>query len=563
MTDSRDAVDRAGELRRWLQPEIGRGSGNDEAYFAGRGDLVRVATRAARSLRGETVSFLDAHEGVVRRVVVEVSDAQRRTACLVVCAEEPPFGLTPRELQVATCIAGGLSNPQIAEALACSRRTVATHVEHVLAKTGVAARASVATLLADHDAYAAPLPRVRLTLPARLSAVLCGSTLPRDTGTRRQRPVVLGAVYPSGCTAGADAAAMRRGARLAVGELNARGGAGGRRVEQVAVEAAPDALRGAVEDLAARGADAILFGNFPMKVAHPAITEAAATGAPVLHSMTGQALSDAVHEDPAGLGAVFQVCSTESAYVPGLLRAVHGLEATGAYRPRRRRLAVLLRESTYSDRAVEQVQRSCAEAGWELGLLRRIPDHTEDFTEIVRALADADPDALSLSVLPEPTLRALLRATRELAGRMLIHAAWSPAAPEFTGRFGELSEGLLWSTVIGHAGGPVCAEFEQRYRSAYGGDPGLGAAAVHYDMVNLLAQAWGRVSRPWEFRAVRDHLRSMTWFGVTGAHRFAGRGQRGLSNPDDTPDPTLAHPHLVYRIQGGRSRQLAAGAVPR
>jgi ABC-type branched-subunit amino acid transport system substrate-binding protein/DNA-binding CsgD family transcriptional regulator len=554
-----DEVVPSGGARRWLQPEFGGGSGSDAAFFEARPDLVRVARRAACVLRGGCVRYLDVSGNTVRRVTVDVPDVDRPVARLDVVDTRPPYRLTVRELQVATCVAGGLGNQEIAAALGCTRRTVATHLEHVFAKTGATSRALVATLIAAEDAYVAPLPSPELILPARLLGVLRGPVTARAVTARaaRPRPALLGAVYPANATAGAEAGAMRRGARLAVHELNARGGIAGRRVEQVTVAATAEGLLDAVTALTARGVDAVMLGNFPLPFARPAIAAAAAAGAPVLHSMTGQALSDDVHSDPGGLGAVFQVCATESAYVPGLLRTVRYLEDGGGFRPRRRRLAVLHRQSTFDAGVTERVQRCAAEAGWNLVLLEPVPDHTASFAGLVRRLEQAEPDAVSLSIFPEPTVRAFLTAAEPLRDHALLHAAWAPVAPGFAQRFGELSEGLVWSTVIGNVDSPVCAGFERRFRAAYGSEPGPAAAAVHFDMVNVLAQAWSRVSRPWDFAAVREQLRSMASFGVTGAHQFVGRGQRGLSCPDDTGDPTRGHPHLVYRIRGGANRRLA------
>ncbi|MEV8607301.1 ABC transporter substrate-binding protein [Amycolatopsis sp. NPDC051373] len=535
--------------RRWLQPEAGTGTGSDQAFFRRRRDLVTVAERAVRSLRGQVVQYLDVADNVVRRVTVDVTDGDERLARLDVVDTTAPFGLTVRELQVATGVAGGLANQEIAKALQCARRTVATHLEHIFTKTGTNSRVTVATLLAEHDAYAAPLPAVELVLPATLLSLL-RTSLPARPRTTKPRPALIGAVYAAG--AGPEVVAMRRGDKLAVTELNARGGIAGRQVEHVALGATPEGLLDAVEELTARGVDAVVFGNFPLSYARKAIATAAAAGAPVLHSMTGPALSDDVHADPRGLGAVFQVCSTESAYVPGLLRTLphlgHG---------RRRRLAVLPRESTFDVSIPEQVERHAAAAGWELVFAEPVPDHTRDFSAVVRQLAHAKADAVSLSSFPEPTLRAFLTAAEPLRDRTLVHVAWSPASPGFTDRFRSLSDGLLWSTVIGNVDSPACHAFEQRYRAAYGGEPGLGAAAVHFDMVNVLAQVWSQVSRPWDFAAVRRQLRSVASFGVTGAHQFLGRGQRGLSYPDDTGDPTRGHPHLVYRIEGGTHRRLA------
>ena len=52
--------------------------------------------------------------------------------------------LTPTEIKVAAFIAEGLSNPEIAARLLLSRRTVATHVSHVLKKLGVNSRTDIA-----------------------------------------------------------------------------------------------------------------------------------------------------------------------------------------------------------------------------------------------------------------------------------------------------------------------------------------------------------------------------------------------------------------------------------
>ncbi|AVI00231.1 LuxR family transcriptional regulator (plasmid) [Streptomyces sp. WAC00288] len=52
--------------------------------------------------------------------------------------------LTPREREVASLVTQGLSNREIAAQLVISKRTVDTHVEHILAKLHVATRADIA-----------------------------------------------------------------------------------------------------------------------------------------------------------------------------------------------------------------------------------------------------------------------------------------------------------------------------------------------------------------------------------------------------------------------------------
>ncbi|HWH45970.1 MAG TPA: HD domain-containing phosphohydrolase [Thermoleophilaceae bacterium] len=61
-----------------------------------------------------------------------------------------PAGLTPREVEVLRMLATGVRNRDVAEALHISRKTVATHVEHIYAKAGVSTRAGAALFAMRH-----------------------------------------------------------------------------------------------------------------------------------------------------------------------------------------------------------------------------------------------------------------------------------------------------------------------------------------------------------------------------------------------------------------------------
>ena len=59
-----------------------------------------------------------------------------------------PDGLTQREVEVLTLIAGGLSNAEIGDRLFLSQATVKTHINHIFSKAGLRDRAQ-----AVHYAY--------------------------------------------------------------------------------------------------------------------------------------------------------------------------------------------------------------------------------------------------------------------------------------------------------------------------------------------------------------------------------------------------------------------------
>jgi two-component system catabolic regulation response regulator CreB len=77
----------------------------------------------------------------VRRLV-------RQTASL---APSIASKLTPRELEVLRHLANGLGQDEIARQLFISRKTVATHIEHVLQKLGVRTRAQAVAMAYRED----------------------------------------------------------------------------------------------------------------------------------------------------------------------------------------------------------------------------------------------------------------------------------------------------------------------------------------------------------------------------------------------------------------------------
>ncbi|MCG5212369.1 LuxR C-terminal-related transcriptional regulator [Streptosporangium soli] len=69
---------------------------------------------------------------------------------VAVTPAEPPSPLSPREWEVADLVAEGLTNREIAQRLVVGRRTVDTHVEHILAKLDLAARSQIAVWAIQH-----------------------------------------------------------------------------------------------------------------------------------------------------------------------------------------------------------------------------------------------------------------------------------------------------------------------------------------------------------------------------------------------------------------------------
>lgn len=104
-------------------------------------DLVRLIRALVASNSVPTWFWWRSSTGDVRLVTTE------RIGDEVIVHEtsaELPYGLSVREFEVLTLIAGGHTNMQIANRLTISPKTVAKHVEHMLAKLGAAGRTEAA-----------------------------------------------------------------------------------------------------------------------------------------------------------------------------------------------------------------------------------------------------------------------------------------------------------------------------------------------------------------------------------------------------------------------------------
>lgn len=120
------------------------------------GDTNGIATALAHLARisrwrGERSKALALYEDSIalRRALGETSQVARLREEMGDLARGPAgAGLTAREMEVARLVCRGLSNRQIAEALTISERTAQTHVQHILLKLGVHARAGIAAWVA-------------------------------------------------------------------------------------------------------------------------------------------------------------------------------------------------------------------------------------------------------------------------------------------------------------------------------------------------------------------------------------------------------------------------------
>jgi DNA-binding CsgD family transcriptional regulator len=141
------AVDAYAEGRRMLEVAVSCEEAADLASRRGDSDLARSLMERAAGV----FDSLDAGRGVMRVEAALRGVGVRRGRRGA--RQRPQHGwgsLTPTEGTVADLVAEGLSNPQIADRLFVSRRTVQTHVAHIFTKLDIGSRAQLAALVTEH-----------------------------------------------------------------------------------------------------------------------------------------------------------------------------------------------------------------------------------------------------------------------------------------------------------------------------------------------------------------------------------------------------------------------------
>ena len=107
-----------------------------------RRDEADLAYAATRTILAELATRID--EDDLRQRFVEQSHARFPAPTEKQAAKQRAAGLTAKEREVATLVAAGKSNKEIAAHLVVSHRTVETHVSNILSKLHLSSRAQIA-----------------------------------------------------------------------------------------------------------------------------------------------------------------------------------------------------------------------------------------------------------------------------------------------------------------------------------------------------------------------------------------------------------------------------------
>ncbi|WP_026380737.1 ABC transporter substrate-binding protein [Afifella pfennigii] len=476
----------------------------------------------------------------------------------------PPFALTLRELDVLTLLAAGLGNEAIATRLAVSPRTITKHVENIFAKTEIATRAGAAAMAIDRGYLRLPTPGGGIGAPLPTGEIEAIAQRLDTPGTEpkprilSRRPVLVGMPLALSGRGALDAAQMLNGARMAVTEINARGGILGRELRLVVSDCDVGDRASVIDsysELIEKDVDAITGGY---SCAEPAIHDLVAEfGAPYLHAATMQSAVEPVRQEPGRLGNIFQVCASDVTYGAGLVRFLGELTQPGSWKPRNKRLAIIQPHWPGLNVGLERIDAGLARRGWQMEIISDLAISDIDWRAVIARLHRLDPSLVVLASYFAEDGIAFQRAFRRQPLPALVYMLYSPSVPAFRQELGAAAEGVVWATTTGLYSDRLGRDFARRYQALHGHAAGRSHASIAYDRIHILAGAWSRAGGARQFDKVIADLRTSVHRGANGSYFFGTPGQVGLAFPDDTADPSISQAQLVFQIQNGEQRILS------
>jgi DNA-binding CsgD family transcriptional regulator len=144
------AEGQTGKARTALEAASAGWEARDRAWEATQAllDRARCANRSRRPGDAAVLAAKARERAVAAGFEVLLDAPQAGTGADATAGATGEAPLTPREVEVARLVATGATNRQIAAALSIAPKTVAAHLEHILAKLGAARRTEIAAWVA-------------------------------------------------------------------------------------------------------------------------------------------------------------------------------------------------------------------------------------------------------------------------------------------------------------------------------------------------------------------------------------------------------------------------------
>ena len=351
-----------------------------------------------------------------------------------------------------------------------------------------------------------------------------------------ESPIKLGVIGSLTGGAATYGIAEQDGIRLAVDEINAKGGVLGRRVELVVRDdqADPSVATTAALELVQSQKVVALFGPIVNTAALAVSRMSDQLKVPILGTL-GATTPVVYPQGPSNPPNpwVFRVLVSSPVQVAALVR--YG-ESKGF-----KKWAIVYENDAYGLPTVDDLQAALSHGGGTIVAKEAIAIDATDATAQALAVKSASPDVILIWTIQSPASK-IVQALAQAGMKTPIFSANAQVSPQFFQLAGSLANGIV-STALKtqYESNAKVNAFRAGYRSQFKIDPTLWSFCS-YDAARIYLAAVG-TAKTTEPDAVRKQLERTDYSGLTGRIVFTPKAHDGITAADVT----------IVRIENGKA----------
>ena len=368
--------------------------------------------------------------------------------------------------------------------------------------------------------------------------------------------ILIGAPLPLTGMFSGDGEEFRRGIIMAIEDINSTGGVCGHEVEAIiddAQDSFVEQVRASFERLVRKEkVDAIVCGYL---IGSPAadMDLIAESGIPYLNQHAQVKVSEQIEANPSKYRMIFQTCPPGTYYGYGLADFLKSMPNN--FIKNGKTVAVLAGDNSYYEQIHKAMRPALRKEGWNETHFEVVPYGIPDWTPTLTKLRNNPPSVIAMcdGIVGDDAL--FIRQFSELPTESIIYQVFTPSTPEYFDVTGDMSNGVIWSSVIGLLPDKFGHDFRSRYRKRWNGDePSFAAAGPIYDEMQMWATAARSVSDPKDYDAVSRALKQIVHRGVAGSYHVKETNNTVPSYPTEEKDPSIGLPHAFYQVTNREHR---------
>lgn len=381
---------------------------------------------------------------------------------------------------------------------------------------------------------------------AALAAGLAGAMA--FAATAAADTIRVGAPIPVTGPYSSDGQVMEKGLRLALDELNKKGGLLGRSLELHVFDIGdltPDKLQAAATNLVEKEQVAVLINGYGGM--GPDIPAFCPYPLAYIHN---DATSNVVElRDSMNCANIFMGSDLDVNYG----RITFGQLMSVGHAFPSRKLAIIHGPYDWELNSTKGAAEAARGLGWEVVLNEEVPYETTQWSGIISKLREADPALIYMELLDPAAVSTFADQFRENPARnALLYLGYTVSVPAFDEIVKQgKADGIFGMTLSAQQPDERGRAFVEAWRAMYNEDPPFSIAAQIYDEVMLWASAVTKAGSVDDHAAIRKAILETPYEGITG--RLVFNEQQYVPSRDDTV-PT----HLL-QVQASQIRQVMIG----